>query len=82
MQSIARVWADFVRKADGGPVVNLSVVLADSAYKFGIVVVPGAAYYIDPDVAVGYDYTKGLGDPNFRSVTLPVGIDDALFDTY
>lgn len=82
LKSIARVYADFTRKADGGPVVNLPVVLADGSYKFDIVVVPGVTYYIDPDVAVGYDYAIGLGDPNFQSVTLPDGIGDGLFDIY
>lgn len=82
LKSIARVYADFTRKADGGPVVNLPVVLVDGSYKFDMVVVPGETYYIDPDVAVGYDYAIGLGDPNFQSVTLPVGIGDGLFDIY
>ena len=27
--------------------------------------------FIDPDVAVGYDYAIGAGDPNFASVLLP-----------
>lgn len=41
-------------------------------------VLAGQTYYIDPVVAVGYDYAIGLGDPNFQSALLPVGIGDGL----
>jgi PEP-CTERM motif len=82
IQSIARVYADFTPNAGGGPPVNLPVVLVDGAYQFNMVVQPGQTYYIDPDVAVGYDYAIGAGDPNFQSVTLPVGIGDGKYDIY
>lgn len=32
--------------------------------------------FIDPLIAVGYDYQIGSGDPNFASVLLPTGIGD------
>lgn len=42
----------------------------------------GQTYYIDPDVAVGYDYAIGAGDPLFQSVNLTVGIGDGIYDIY
>ena len=49
-------------------------------YEFQpIPVVAGQTIFIDPLVAVGYDYQKGAGDPNFASVTLPTGIGDNLY---
>lgn len=82
LESIARVYADFTPNAGGGPPVNLPVVLVNGAYQFNMAVQPGQTYYIDPDVAIGYDYAIGLGDPNFQSVLLPVGIGDGLFDIF
>lgn len=82
LASISRVYADFTPNAGGGPPVNLPVVLVNGAYQFNMAVQPGQTYYIDPDVAVGYDYAIGDGDPNFRSVRLPVGIGDGLYDIY
>jgi PEP-CTERM motif-containing protein len=32
---------------------------------------PGSVTFIDPKVAIGYDYAIGHGDPNFASVILP-----------
>lgn len=34
-------------------------------------VVAGLEVFIDPTIAVGYDYQIGAGDPNFASVQLP-----------
>lgn len=52
-------------------------------YHFSnIPVVAGRTIYIDPEVAVGFDYKTASGDPNFRSVTLPTGIGDNLFDLW
>ncbi len=47
--------------------------------QFGFPVVAGAAYFIDPEIAIGYDYEIGAGDPKFASVVLP-DIGDGLFD--
>lgn len=82
LQAIARVYADFTPMETGGPVVNLPVVLADGAYQFNMVVQAGQTYYIDPEVAVGYDYAIGAGDPNFRTVDLPDSIGDGLYDIF
>lgn len=82
LKSISRVYADFTPNTGGGPPVNLPVVLVNGAYQFNMAVHAGQTYYIDPDVAIGYDYATGPGDPNFQSVVLPVGIGDGLYDIY
>ncbi|WP_198669005.1 PEP-CTERM sorting domain-containing protein [Elioraea thermophila] len=50
-------------------------------FRFDFDVTPGATFRIDPEVAVGYDYAIGAGDPRFASVSLP-DIGDGLFDLY
>ena len=82
IKAIARSYADFTPQAGNSPVVNLPVVLEDGSYKFDITVVPGVTYYIDPEVAVGYDYAIGAGDPRFLSVDLPDTIGDGLYDIF
>ena len=82
VKAIARSYADFTPSAGTGPVVNLPVVLADGSYKFNMTVNPGQIYYIDPAVAVGYDYAIGAGDPNFTSVDLPDAIGDGRYDIF
>src|SRR5699024_7400914 len=43
------------------------------AYNFNVSnVLAGETIFIDPLVAVGYHLQTGAGDPNFRSVTLPL----------
>jgi hypothetical protein len=37
---------------------------------------------IDPDVAIGYEYELGAGDPLFKTVELPVAIGDGKYDIY
>jgi len=54
----------------------------EPVYTFSTTVVGGQTIFIDPLVAIGYDYQKGQGDPNFASVTLPFGIGDNLYDLY
>jgi len=51
-------------------------------YTFHADVVAGQTIYIDPTIAVGYDYSTGNGDPNFKSVTLPTGIGDDIYALY
>lgn len=51
------------------------------AYNFNIQnVAPNQTYFIDPLVAIGYDYAIGAGDPLFASVLLPTGIGDDLYE--
>ena len=78
--------------ASGPPNVHLPQVGPDSnpndnrgpVYVFTIESVgPNSVTFIDPVVAVGYEYAIGLGDPNFASVLLPDigdGVYDVLFD--
>lgn len=82
IQAIARTYADFTAVEGGDLRVQLPVVREDGAYVFSVAVVPGETYYIDPEVAVGYDYAIGAGDPFFASVILPTGIGDGLYDIY
>lgn len=81
LQAIARMYADFTPTA-GGHVINLPVVLDDGSFQFDMTVVPGVTYYIDPAVAIGYDYAIGAGDPNFLSVDLPDDIGNGLYDIW
>lgn len=56
---------------DNPPDVALPTVV-DGVYNFNVTQVgPGSITFIDPVVAVGYDYAIGQGDPNFASVVLP-----------
>ena len=53
------------------PDVALPTVV-NGVYNFHITQVgPGNITFIDPFVAIGYDYATGPGDPNFASVLLP-----------
>lgn len=56
---------------DSPPDVALPTV-DNGVYNFSVQGVgPGSVTFIDPFVAVGYDYAIGAGDPNFASVLLP-----------
>lgn len=52
---------------------------ANGTYIFNTTVVGGVPIFIDPLVAIGYDYAIGTGDPMFASVELPIGIGDSLY---
>ena len=53
--------------------------VANGVYNFNIgSVSPSQITFIDPFVAVGYDYATGAGDPNFASVLLP-NVGDGLY---
>jgi hypothetical protein len=78
----SRSFFDFAPIVNGPPVVNLPVLTSTNSFQFEIAVIRDALVYIDPVVAIGYDYAIGDGDPNFRSVVLPVGIGDGLYDLY
>lgn len=63
------------------PMLDLSS--GNPVYHFeGVPVKAGDTVLIDPTVARGFDYQTGRGDPNFRSVTMPTGIGDNLFDLW
>ena len=67
----------------GGPPNVFLPTVVNGVYNFSITNVgPNSVTFIDPFVAVGYDYAIGAGDPNFASVLLPTGIGDSLFDLF
>ncbi len=49
------------------PMVNPTT----GAYMYDMTVAAGTEYFIDPEIAVGYAYQSGAGNPNFASVQLP-----------
>lgn len=63
-----------------GP-VELPQVDTDGTFHFDFTVDENETYFIDPLVAVGYDYEIGIGDPLFASFILPE-IGDDFFDLY
>jgi hypothetical protein len=50
-------------------------------YSFEFAIVDNDPIFIDPDVAIGYDYIVNSG-PNITSVLLPNGIGDSLYDLW
>jgi hypothetical protein len=83
--SRSRSFFDFVPlPASAPPNVFLPVVIPGPTpvYSFHTTVVEGQTIFIDPPVAIGYDYAIGTGNPNFASVTLATGIGDNSFDLY
>jgi hypothetical protein len=78
----ARAFFDFTPLPSGAPVVNLPMVDPLGAYHYNLTVQAGQTVFIDPLVAIGYDYALGVGDPNFQSVLLPTGIGDNRYDLY
>ncbi|HHW65341.1 MAG TPA: PEP-CTERM sorting domain-containing protein [Rhodocyclaceae bacterium] len=86
--SRSRSFFDFMLLPEGGPTaaylpsggIDPS---GETVFKFKVEdVSPDEIIFIDPLVAVGYDYAIGEGDPLFRSILLPAGIGDSLYDLY
>jgi len=65
---------------DGSP-VYLPSVDEEGVFHFNIDVVNGEVVFIDPVVAIGYDYAVGFGDPLFASFILPE-IGDDIFELH
>jgi len=64
------------------PNVSLPTVV-QGVYNFSITEVGTSSItFVDPLVAIGYDYAIGATDPNFASVLPPTGIGDNLFDLF
>ena len=69
-------------QGSGPPNVFLPTVV-NGVYNFAITNVgPTSVTFIDPFVAVGYDYAIGAGNPAFASVLPPTGIGDNMFDLF
>jgi PEP-CTERM motif len=68
--------------AGGGPPNVHLPQINNGAFEFSIDSVgPNEVTFIDPDIAIGYSYATGAGDPNFASVILP-SIGDDMFDLF
>jgi len=86
----SELFVNFTLRSEGWPgEVFLPVVGEDPdpgdeygpPFHFNIEVVPFQPYPMDPDIAVGYDYAVGEGNPLFASVILPY-IGDNLYELY
>jgi hypothetical protein len=74
VSAISRVYSNFQVLPQGtGPVILPTTTVSNGqvTYGFNVAVAPGVTYNIDPDIATGYIYQTGLGNPNFASVSLP-----------
>lgn len=84
--SRSRSFFNFVPLPEGSPPnVFLPIVTPgpQPVYTFNTpIVVQGQTIFIDPAVAVGYEYAIGAGNPNFASVILPTGIGNNRYDLY
>lgn len=58
---------------------SLPVIAESGKYTFNVDVVAGVPIFIDPIVAIGYDYAIGAGDPRIGQVRLPNNIGDNLY---
>lgn len=65
----------FIADPAAGPTGTTS----NGAYTFSVDVVANTPVFIDPPVALGYEYKTGAGDPPFATVSLPIGIGDNKF---
>lgn len=50
------------------------------SHAFDLAVQADVPVFIDPLVAVGYRYRTGIGDPNFKTVSLPLGVGDNFYE--
>ncbi len=74
LAATSRVYSTFQTLPAGALPVNLPTVTVNGSqvtYGFNLTIAPGVTYYIDPQVATGYIYQAGTGNPNFASVELP-----------
>lgn len=70
--SPANVFLPMVNLAGPAPVFEFQPISVEA----------GKQIFIDPLVAVGYDYQIGTGNPNFKTVMLPSGIGDGWYELY
>lgn len=74
---------DFTPKTSDTTPDNIALPMVDGetgVYHFSVDSVgPDSVTFIDPEVAVGYIYEIGAGDPNFASVILP-DVGDGIYD--
>ena len=86
--SRSRSFFDFMLLPEGGPTAAYLPSggidpTGETVFKFKVeAVTPDEIIFIDPLVAIGYDYAIGEGDPLFRSILLPEGIGDSFYDVF
>lgn len=79
---VSGLWLDGSSVSHGfiaTPAVMPTGTTAGGAYTFSVAVVPNTPIFIDPKIAVGYDYAIGKQDPRVAQVQLPIGIGDSLY---
>lgn len=65
------------------PVPTTNGAIAGPLYHFNVPqVTANSVTFIDPLVASGFTYATGAGDPNFKSVKVPLALGDGLYDVY
>lgn len=83
----AGIWAFGIRNGgfDGSTPENPIMPVTDpnnpGDYSFEFAIIDNDPIFIDPDVAIGYDYIVNSG-PNFASVILPDSIGDGIYDLW
>jgi PEP-CTERM motif len=85
VNAVSFAYSSFRTLPNGTPPVNLpTVTLVGNQVVFGfsLAVQPGITYYLDPEVATGYIYQIGAGNPNIASVSLPDIGNPAPYDLY
>lgn len=80
---VSGLWTDAAGTITRGfiatPVSMPTGTTSGGAYVFSVDVVPNVPIFIDPVVAVGYDYRLGKDNPRIATVRLPIGIGDSLY---
>ncbi len=79
---VAGLWFDASSVTHGfmaTPATMPTGTTAGGAFTFSIAVVPDVPIFIDPKLAVGYEYQTGKKDPNIAAVQFPIGIGDSLY---
>jgi hypothetical protein len=77
VSALSRVYSNFQVLPDSSgnlPNIQLPTVTLNGGqvvYGFNVDVAPGIIYHLDPQVATGYIYETGAGNPNFASVSFP-----------
>ena len=84
-EPVPGVWSFAVRNGElpgSSPENPLLPVITEEGFDFDFNIIdPTVPIFIDPELAVGYDYIVDNG-PNIASVVLPTGIGDDLYDLF
>ncbi|MGB3756688.1 MAG: PEP-CTERM sorting domain-containing protein [Rivularia sp. (in: cyanobacteria)] len=84
-EPVPGVWSFAVRNGElpgSSPENPLLPVITEDGFNFDFNIIdPTVPIFIDPELAIGYDYVIDNG-PNIASVLLPTGIGDDLYDLF